>query len=404
MGKRAQLLKILQDIRASYWFLPTVLVFLGLFLAAVMAWVDRHAGSLPISLPKTFIDTQAEGARTTLAVIAQAIIGVTGVTFSMTLVAVSFASGNYGPRLVGNFMRDRGNQLCLGVLIATFVYTVIVLRSVQDSIDGGVAQYVPQYSIIMALVLTLCCVFTLIYFIHHVPETINVSRISATVGLALDRQLRDLIDRQPKAAPVTAWPNGRANTTLTASTSGYIQTCNFERLTNLATDNDWFIRMRPSIGDFLTQSTVVFEIWSDGDLTGNEKNCIMDCYAVGFTRTENQNPTFLAEQLVEMIARALSPGVNDPYTAMDCLNRLSAALTLACGYHGGLSPAAVDRVDYPRLSFYALFAASFPQCRQYVTPDAITRKHAISLLDHLHDTARPQDQSVIKAERDALKP
>lgn len=145
MGKRAYLLKLLQDVRASYWFLPSLLVLVGLLLASVMGWVDRNPSVVLFNLPKTLLDTQADGARSTLAVIAQSVIGVTGVVFSMTLVAVSFASGNFGPRLIGNFMRDRSTQWSLGILIATFVYALVVLRTVQDEIDGGAAQFVPQY-------------------------------------------------------------------------------------------------------------------------------------------------------------------------------------------------------------------------------------------------------------------
>ncbi len=405
MGKRAYLLKLLQDVRASYWFLPTMLVFVGLILAGVMGWIDQNAASLPFQLPQTFIDTQADGARSTLAVIAQAIIGVTGVMFSMTLVAVSFASGNFGPRLIGNFMRDRGNQWSLGILISTFVYALTVLRTVQDGIDGGVAEYVPQYSLIVALLLTLLCIFTLIYFIHHVPETINVSRISASIGASLERQVRNLIDGhdQDDKDDARQKPDRSPDHVICASVSGYIQTVNFDRLSDLAQEHDWHIELVTPIGSFVTCATPVFHVWADQKPQDDDLGAVAGCFAVGISRTENQNPTFLAEQLVEMVARALSPGVNDPYTAMDCLNRMSGALTTAATYGQGLQAPSLERVSMPYLTFEGLFAATFPLCRQYIKPDALVLDHTVSLLQTLADIVPKADRVPVETEIHMLR-
>jgi len=402
MGKRAYLLKLVQDIRASYWFLPSVLVGVGLVLATFMGWVDNNPSMVPFQLPETLLDTQADGARSTLAVIAQSIIGVTGVMFSMTLVAVSFASGNFGPRLIGNFMRDRGNQWSLGILISTFVYALVVLRTVQDSIDGGVAEYVPQYSLIVALGLTLLCIFTLIYFIHHVPETINVSRISASIGASLDADIRQLIDENEGDKTPPPPPDRKAEHVLTAEISGYIQTVNYSQLARLAGKHDWHISLIAPIGSFVTPQTPVFEVWAADDFANADAAAIEECYAIGAGRTENQNPTFLAEQLVEMVARALSPGLNDPYTAIDCLNRLAAALTVASTYQGGLQDRMLDRMTFPALTFARLFASTFPLCRQYIKPDAVTLDHTVALLTDLLGVVREEDRAFIKSELKAL--
>ncbi|MCK0097692.1 DUF2254 domain-containing protein [Yoonia sp. F2084L] len=398
MGKRAYLFKLLQDIRASYWFLPSLLVLVGLLLASGMIWVDRNPSVVPFDVPHGWLDTQADGARSMLAVIAQSIIGVTGVMFSMTLVAVSFASGNFGPRLIGNFMRDRGNQWSLGILIATFVYALVVLRTVQDGFEGGAAQFVPHYSLLLAVGLTLLCVFTLIYFVHHVPETINVSQISASIGAALERHVRGLIDDQDDKSRYVTPPDRAPDITLTAGASGYIQTVNFSQLEKLADDYDLRVNLAASIGAFVTEQTPVFEIWIGTQENEDDAIDILECYAIGASRTENQNPTFLAEQLVEMIARALSPGVNDPYTAKDCLNRLAAALTVASTYNGGIKDRSLPRITFKALTFSRLFAASFPLCRQYIKPDTLVLEHAVTLLNDLTNVVRDEDRQVIEDE------
>ena len=155
MDSGAKIAKLLQDIRASYWFLPTSMVLLSVLLALLTLYVDRHMDDMPFSLPETFSNTQVDGARSLMSIISQSAFGVAGVMFSMTMVAVSFASGNFGPRLIGNFMRDRGNQLSLGTLIATFVFALMVARAIQDPADAGgedpIKAYVPHLSIMVSM-------------------------------------------------------------------------------------------------------------------------------------------------------------------------------------------------------------------------------------------------------------
>ena len=206
-ASRAFLRKLVGDVRASYWFWPSLMVLGAMALSFAAQWLDRNAEIVPQGivdvLPATLLDTQVDGARNTLSVIAQSILGVAGVMFSMTLVAVSFAAGNYGPRLIGNFMRNRGNQISLGILIATFVYCLLILRAVQNSGEGEIVSFVPQYSILIAMALALVSVLTVIYYIHHVPETINVSNITSGLGHRLSRRIRALIDEHNSRDPDT---------------------------------------------------------------------------------------------------------------------------------------------------------------------------------------------------------
>ena len=397
MSKRALILKLLQDIRASYWFVPTCLVVVGLLLASGAVWIDRHPDWLPFELPDRLKNTQAEGARSLLAVIAQATLGVAGVTFSMTLVAVSHASATFGPRLIGNFMRDRGNQYCLGILIATFVYTIMVLRTIQSEAEGDVAAFVPHLAILIAIGLVMISVFALIFFIHHVPETINVSNITSTLGHGLQQAVQRAIDSAEDSTATATDPEGDPDAICCSTQSGYLQTINFDRLGTLAQENDWHISLVPAVGDFLTTATPVLKVWGK-DVSDEDMGNLRDCFALGATRTEAQNPVFLAEQLVEMLGRALSPGVNDPYTAIDCLNRMTAALTVAVTYKQGLRTRTLDRITFPSLTFPRLFAATFPLCRQYILPDDMTRAHAIAALTDLSKVARAEDARLISEE------
>jgi uncharacterized membrane protein len=140
---------------------------------------------------------QPEGARTLLATVAGSMITVAGVTFSLTILAVSYATSHFGPRLLDNFMRDRGNQITLGTFLATFLYCLLVLRTVRSGSDifkpgANAALFVPHLSVLVAIALTLASVGVLIYFIHHIPESIHISNVLHRISRELSDKIEDL--------------------------------------------------------------------------------------------------------------------------------------------------------------------------------------------------------------------
>lgn len=389
MSKRALIAKYLQDIRASYWFLPTALALLAVLVAQSTLALDRNNPPLPDS----WQTTQVEGARATLALISQSMIGVAGVMFSITIVAVSFASGNFGPRLIGNFMRDRGNQWCLGILIATFVYTLLILRAVQSAFgpNGEGAAFVPHVSMLVALGLTAVAVMSMIYFVHHIPETINVSNISAALGNRLHTSLRSArsTDDDTDRSDDHAIPDRAADVQVRLHASGYIQTWNKSRLEELATEHDMVVQVAHVAGDFISSNTPVLQIWCAADVPDKLLDAFRDCFALGSVPTEPQNPLFIVDQLVEMVARAMSPGVNDPFTAMNCINWLYIGLGTAAASADHTKHCAPGRVKHPIVDFETLLAASFGNIEPYVRDDKIVVAHLTKMLDRLAEEVAP---------------
>lgn len=192
----AKLIKVFLDLRASYWLIPACMVVVAIGLSALMPWLDANYEADWIRSFEWLTAARTDGARSVLTVIAGSTIGVAGVTFSITIVAVSFASANFGPRLIANFMRDRGNQITLGTFIGTYVYCLLVLRTVRNAsepdIENSFQAFVPHFSVLVALLLALSSVAVLIYFIHHVPETLNVENLVAKVGRQLRRGISEL--------------------------------------------------------------------------------------------------------------------------------------------------------------------------------------------------------------------
>lgn len=398
----AQILKYIQDLRASYWFVPTCMVLAAVLLSALMNWLDSRYGAEWLRGYSWLTATRTEGARSVLTVIAGSIIGVAGVTFSITMVAVSFASANFGPRLVGNFMRDRGNQFTLGTFIGTFVYCLMVLRTVRNASaqDASTSYdaFVPHLSILVALTLALASVGVLIFFIHHVPETINVGNLASKVGAALRKGVVDLFpdtdDMQPdEESSDVSWDGrtrGRWHFPVYAGISGYIQTLLVKRLGEITGEHDLLVRVQYRPGDFVINNSIVFDVWSNTEVSEDVIAKLEACIAVGTHRTAHQNVLFLADELVEIIGRALSPGINDPFTAITCLNWLKVGI--ACfllEVEKRQRPESSDPVWLYPITFERFVSAIFDQTRQYVCTDRNVALHTIALLTELAALSQP---------------
>ncbi|WP_138466429.1 DUF2254 domain-containing protein [Poseidonocella sp. HB161398] len=401
----AILRKLLIDIRHSYWFIPSAMAAAALGLAVLCEWLDRQG--VTGWMPAVLFETDAGAARSVLGVIASAAIGAAGVMFSMTMVAVSFASSNFGPRLIGNFMQDRGVQVSLGVLLSTFVFSLTILRGVQDGEDGF--AWLPALSLSVSLGLAFVSVGVMIYFVHHIPEIISLENVSAALG----RRLMAAIDALPQAGPGPAPGISGRSETVALEETGYLQALDAPGLRKLAEEHGWTLRLDAAPGQFTGPHVPVLTVASPEPLDARALSRLRACFAVGPGRTEAQNPLFIVQQLVEIIARALSPGVNDPVTAMNCLNWLHAALHLLAD-RGPADPASAEGLCDPAqfLGFVTVLEAAHADTRPYVAPDPMVSRHAHGLLQRLRDRLAPgprraaveRQLRVLVEEAQALRP
>ncbi len=328
----ARLIKFVNDLSASYWFVPLCMVLGAMLLGLSSGWLD--ANQKPDWLPWK-VSATADDARTILSVVATSVLGVAGVTFSITMVAVSFASSNYGPRLINNFMRDKGSQYTLGTFIGTFVYCLTVLTNLHGSMtsDSGkeIEAFIPNLSISVALLLTFASVSMLIFFIHHITETINIENIISGIGHNLKNRITELFPSRDTDIPLVEEVDfdtaihGKIIREVCTESIGYIQTIDMDSLSTLAEEQDLLISVHYRPGDFTTPHDCLMSVWtcSPAEIP---QDSLRKCFATGQERTEHQNVLFLVEQLSEVIARALSPGINDPYTAISCMNWFRTAL------------------------------------------------------------------------------
>jgi uncharacterized membrane protein len=389
--------------RQNYWFWPSIMTLGAVILGFVLPYLDSRLGSAWIEGVGFIRATQVDGARAILTTLAGATLGVAGVAFSVTIVAVSFASSNYGPRLIGNFMGDRTNQIVLGVFVATFVYCITVLSTVHARLelsDTTLESFVPQLSIFFALVLTLVAVGALIVYIHHIPESINIMNLTAKIGDKLHRSVILMLDEEDRqgheglgAVDVEAWhaePQVEDREIVFAETAGFLQRYDLESLAALARQRKTQIILHRAPGDFLVAGETIMSARRERNDDEPIAKRMRDCYTQGANRTDVQDVLFLSDQLVEVLGRALSPGVNDPHTAMLCLNWLRAGL-VAFARRSPTQPAnADDPVLYRRVTFEDMLNRSFDRMRQYVAADRTVALHALGVLDELASVASRQ--------------
>lgn len=382
---RSRLFQLMSDLRASYWFVPSVMALLAIVLGAVMVWIDAGPGAGLLDGLGWYQKAKPAGAREVLSTIAGSMITVAGVVFSITIVTIAYAASQYGPRILTNFMSDRGNQVTLGTFIATFVYCLVVLRTIRGGEEG---QFVPQLAVMVGLFLALCSIAVLIFFIHHVPRSIHINNVVAQIGKQLlsaveqrfPAQLGDAFTKEGADGP----PEYGETAEVESGADGYIEAVDDETLMDRASEQDLTIELHHGPGDYMLRGQALMSVRSAHVIDDATRRALRHSFSIGNSRTPAQDMYFLVDELVEIAARALSPGINDPYTAMTCLDWLAAA-TAELGRRHVPSAQRVDKHGTVRViahpeSFAAFVDRGFGRMRQYLARDMNAAAHTFDSL------------------------
>lgn len=319
-----------ERVRDSMWFIPLLISFAGMLLAVVTVRVD--ANTADDFWPMWFRITSADGGRAILSTLSSSIMTVAGVAFSITVVTLTLASSQYGPRLPGELMQDRGNQITLGMFVGIFLYGLFVQRNVREYGEG---IFVPNLAIAVAMMLAIIGAMVLIYFIHHVSVLIQsdtvVSAVAHELRQAIDGLFPDSLGDDEPLAPVdiaAALPPDFITEAgaVRCREEGYIRTLDLEALMRVAEDERLVLDVRRRPGDFVIEGDVLIRAWPALRLEEKIERRLLRAFVMGGLRTTEQDAAFAVDQLVEVALRALSPGINDPFTAIACIDRLRGAL------------------------------------------------------------------------------
>lgn len=320
----------LASVVESFWFVPAVLLAVAAVLAEVLVGLDRDLVGRGVAGLPLVNNVGASGSRDLLAAIGGSMLGVAATSFSITISVIATASSTYGPRLVRNFMADRGNQLVLGTFGATFLYALLVLRSVREQSSAG-PEFVPHLAVTLAIGLAVLDVAVLIYFIHHIAESIQIANLAARVLQDLQSSLR-FDDHRDLAVPgnVVLDPTGesRADLVLRAEDHGFLRHVDYRGLVETTAELHGWARLLIRVGDHVVAGDPLIEFRSVGELPQRVEQRLRRHLDFGRSRTPHQDQRYAVQQLAEMAVRALSSGTNDPYTAINAILEIGTGLTM----------------------------------------------------------------------------
>jgi uncharacterized membrane protein len=383
----------------ALWVLPTLSVLGFLLAGAVLSQVEVDDGSRWDAL--AFQGT-AEDARSLLIVVSSTMITVTGLVFALTIVALQIASGQYSPRLLRNFMRDRGTQLVLSIFVGAFAYSTAGLYTV--GIQGaGQEAFVPRLAVSGSLALALASVGVLIYFIHHLAHSIQIDSIMSHV----EREARSVIaevypDQARQRDPEEHCPEPPLEAVgVPAARSGYVQAIDPEPLVRVAVHHDLVIRLARQVGDHVVAGTPVAWAWrqTPGQPppgVGMLRGPVVDAVQIGFERTMVQDVAFGLRRLVDIANKALSPAINDPYTGVQAVHHLSVLLCELAGLRLGdwmvRDRQGELRLAVPRPKFIDYLRLGTAQIRRFGAAEPALTRALIVLLRDVGTSAATEDR------------
>jgi uncharacterized membrane protein len=344
----------------------------------------------------------AEDARGVLVVVSATMITVTGLVFALTIVALQIASGQYSPRLLRNFMRDRGTQVVLSIFVGAFAYSTAGLHTVGIQRPAGEA-FVPRLAVSGSLALTLASVGVLIYFIHHLAHSIQIDTIMSQIEREARRIIDDLYPDQSRyLEPEERCPDPPASAVVVpASRSGYLQAVQPESLIRAASSYALVVRLARQVGDHVVEGTPLAWVWPRSADRGRLDPQLLqvalgDAVSIGFERTMVQDVPFGLRRLVDIGNKALSPAINDPYTGIQAVHHLSVLLCLLAGprlgdrrYH---DEQGTLRVAVPLLQFADYLRLGTAQIRRSGAKEPAVARSLIQLLKDVGSSAVSEDR------------
>lgn len=319
-------MNLLTRLQASLWLIPAAMCVAMLGLAYAMVFSPLAFPTPDAEQYWWLFGGDAATARDLVAAVLSGIITMTSLVVSITMVVLSLASGQLGPRLIDNFLRDRQIQVVLGLFTGTVFYCLFVLRSINEELG---ADYVPHIAITTATVLAMLCLLALLFYVHKIARSIVADTVVSQVADNLERAILREAGNRPSDGHGPSRGQYALTIPLPLNASGYVQVIEFDQLVDLAQREGIVIDLRVRPGHFVLRGSHALMIMANAHVSEGVRTAIRRAFTVGKDRTPTQDLEYSVRQLVEIAVRALSPGINDPFTAVAVMNRLGGALELA---------------------------------------------------------------------------
>jgi uncharacterized membrane protein len=361
------------DLRGGFLVRPLVIAFVLGGLGIVLPIVEEHvpvvhawASSLPVLAPHD--PTAAAGI---LASIIGAMMTVVSIVLSVLLVALTLASMQFSPRILTAFVEDRTSQRTIGIFLGTFGYCLFVYPTVRQA-----PPVTPAAAVLGSMLLAIACTVALVIFVHHIARSINVNFITERIATETERVIDEVMpDPLPEARgsddhPLPAFDEGPP---IRATRSGYIRYIDMDRLAEVASSSGLAIRVERRVGQYVVEGAPLVRLSRKKELDAPSVAAVLGAIDLGLTRTMEQDIEFGVLQLVDIALKAISPAVNDPSTAINCIDHLSRVLVRVASRDPARSvvfdPPGVVRVVAPPLALDRLLDLAFDQIAQYAKTD-----------------------------------
>jgi uncharacterized membrane protein len=369
---RAELWHVLRELRGGFVLRPGAITVAMAVLALGLTNLEQRITS--IQTWSNFLDRvfppEPQAAYVVLGTIGGSMITVVSVVYSILLVVLTFASSQFSPRVLVAFVEDRVSQTTLGVFVGTFTYCLLTLPAVRSQPK----PFVPSIAVVVAIVLAGACLACLLYFIHHIASSIQASQVVERIACETERVVDELFPRRREGPPLEETteplPGG---TPILATRSGYIRSISEADLLAAARASDSVLRIDRQVGQFVLTGTPVLAVSPPGRTTEALRAACQKAFDIGPSRTMQQDVEFGILQIVDIALKAISPAVNDPTTALTCIDQLGRIL-LRAALRRPLPPTirgpdGQPRVVLRRTSFPRLLNVAFSQIGHYGKAD-----------------------------------
>ncbi|PKL85439.1 MAG: DUF2254 domain-containing protein [Ignavibacteriae bacterium HGW-Ignavibacteriae-1] len=369
-----KLLFIWGELKATFWFIPVIIIITSILLSIGLVYLDGHISLPQNSITRFFFVNSPDSARSILSTISAAMMGVAGTVFSITLVVLTLASSQFGPRLIKNFMYVRLNQIVLGAYISTYLYCLLVLNAVQDYNDY---TFIPSISIIVAILAAITNIILLIVFIHNIAISLQADKVVSNISAFISNQVETLFPEKLEEEKLiekninisTEFSVYQYRISVKSPKSGYLQYIDTEDLIELLTKKNSLMELYHRPGAHLVEGLEIGMIYSNDNWDKDDFEKFNSKFEIGKIKTAQQDLEFSIHQIVEIALRAISPGINDPYTAIACIDNLTAIMSYLAqakfpskylfDEDGNL------RVIADKFEFEGILDAAFNQIRQF---------------------------------------
>jgi len=395
---------VMYNLRGGFLVRPLIIaVVLGL-AGGLLAGLEQAAPAMSAWVPAWLFPSHSDSqvAQLILGGIAASVMTVVSIVFAILLMTLTLASMQFSPRIIVSFAKDRVTQWTLGIFLGTFLYCIAALPAAHNFPE----RFEPVVTVIGAMLLAVMCVAWLLFFIHHISQAISVNHIVDRIATETEAMIRDTMPEPAlhKRLSITQVPPADPEgVDVLSGTSGYIRYIDANRLVALAKAHRITIQALRRVGHFVPSGIPLLKVSKEHKLTPELETELLAAFDIGPTRTLQQDVEFGILQIVDIALKAISPAVNDPTTAVSCVDQLSRILIcfasrepIDLAYY---DPPGVLRVSIPWLGLDRLIDSAFEQIRMYSKGDVAVSLRLLRALGDIGATVPDRRVRELLAER-----